>query len=95
MQTVLTLWTILLAITLLVIVPLVIYLLHRTWRAARGIERYFAEMATAGVGIAGNTEHIKALESTISVAGGILATAGGINTKAEIIKKTLLARAGA
>lgn len=93
METVYTLWWILLLLTLLIIVPLVIYLLHRTLRAARSIERYFAEMATAGVGIAGNVSHVKALESTIAVASGILGVAGGINAKAEIIKKTLLGRA--
>ncbi|MBX2817167.1 MAG: hypothetical protein KTR24_14260, partial [Saprospiraceae bacterium] len=59
-QAVLILWTILLVVTLLLL-PLIISLLHRTWKASRNIERYFKEMLTAGLGIAGNTAHISAL----------------------------------
>ena len=40
--------------------------------AARSIERYFKEMKEAGIGVANNTEHIKALDDTIGVASGIL-----------------------
>ncbi len=86
------LWTILLIVAVLLL-PLIIALLHRTWKAARSIERYFAEMLTAGGGIAGNTDHIKALNDTISVATGILSTAGDINQHAETIKTTLGTRA--
>ena len=88
------LWLITLLIAVFAVLPLVVYLLHRTWRAARSIERYFAEMLTAGVGIAGNVAAIKALEETISVATTILGVAGQINNGAEVIKNTLAARAG-
>jgi len=86
------LWTILLVVTVLVL-PYLVYLLHRTWVAARSIERYFDEMLEAGLGIAGNTEHIKALNDTISVASGMLDVAGNINKHAETIKDTLGGRA--
>ncbi len=86
------LWTILLVVTVLLL-PLIVSLLHRTWKAARSIERYFAEMAEAGLGIAGNTEHVKALNDTISVASGMLGVAGDINEHAETIKDTLAGRA--
>jgi hypothetical protein len=82
------LWTILLVVTVLIL-PYLVYLLHTTWKAARSIERYFAEMREAGLGIAGNTEHIKALNDTIAVASGMLEVAGNINEHAETIKDTL------
>jgi len=91
-KVVFTLWTILLVVTVLLL-PYIVYLLHRTWVASKNIERYFKEMLEAGLGIAGNTEHIKALDSTIDVASGILNVAGDINEHAEIIKDTLGNRA--
>ena len=90
--TVQILWLILLIVTVLVL-PFLIHLLHRTWRAARSIERYFSEMKTAGVGVAGNTEHISALDDTIGVASGILDVAGSIDTNANTLKITLAKRA--
>ena len=91
-QAVFILWAILLIVTVLLL-PYIVYLLHRTWVASRNIERYFKEMLEAGLGIAGNTEHIKALDDTIGVASGILEVAGDINAHAETIKDTLGGRA--
>ncbi|MEO6168065.1 MAG: hypothetical protein ABIO46_06520 [Chitinophagales bacterium] len=92
MSTVHILWAVLLAVTVLLL-PFIILLLHTTWITARSIERYLKEMLDAGVGIAGNTEHIKALDSTIEVAVDILGSAGEINSNAETIKVTLADRA--
>lgn len=92
-QAVYIIWAILLIVAVFVVLPVVVFLLHRTWLAARSIERYFAEMTTAGVGIAENTSHIKALEDTISVATAILGVAGTINNHTNTIKTTLAARA--
>ncbi len=86
------LWIILLAVAL-IIFPFIVRLLHKTFMAAKNIERYLREMKEAGLGIAGNTEHITALNSTIEVAAGILDSAGKINTNAETIKVTLAGRA--
>lgn len=86
-------WAITLALAVLVILPVAVYLLHRTLTAARGIERYLAEMRDAGIGIAGNTRHITALDDTISVATQMLDTAGSINDHAATIEMTLAARA--
>ena len=91
-QAVLILWTILLVVTVLLL-PLIVSLLHKTWVASRNIERYFKEMLDAGLGIAGNTEHIKALNDTISVAGGMLDVAGNINENANTIQGALADRA--
>lgn len=65
-------WTITLAIVSVVVVPLALYLLHRTLRAARSIERYTRDALTAGVGIAGNTAAIAALQDTINGATSLL-----------------------
>ena len=85
-------WGIVLAIAILVILPLTIYLLQRTLNAARNIERYMGEMRDAGVGIAGNTQHISTLDDTIGVATNILETAGRIESHTATIKETLTAR---
>jgi hypothetical protein len=70
-------WTTLIA-AVVVVLPLVSYLLHRTWMAARDIERYAADTLDAGAGIATNTAAITALETTIAAAGEILGGAGAI-----------------
>ncbi|MEJ7802086.1 MAG: hypothetical protein WKH68_01755 [Candidatus Limnocylindria bacterium] len=86
------LWWTLLGVAVFVVVPVVVYMLHRTLNAARGIERYFATTLEAGLGIAGNTANIAALEDTITVAGGILETAGAIEQHAATIETALGAR---
>ena len=91
-QVVYVIWAILLVVVILA-VPLLVSLLHRTYRSARNIEQYLEQMYTAGVGIADNTGHIKALESTIETATTILKVAGDINSNAETVKKTMAARA--
>lgn len=92
MDTVNILWLVLLIVTVLVL-PYLIHLLHKTWQAAKSIERYFKEMKEAGMGVAGNTEHVKALNDTIGVASGILEVAGSINERADTLKTTLASRA--
>ena len=90
--TVYTLWIVVLVVALLLF-PFIVRLLHKTLIAAKNIERYLKEMKEAGLGIAGNTEHITALNSTIDVAVDILDSAGKINANAETIKVTLAGRA--
>ncbi len=68
-------------------------LLHKTFLAAKHIERHLREMKEAGMGIAGNTAHITALDSTIGVAVDILDSAGKINANSETIEVTLADRA--
>ena len=86
------LWIILLVVTILVL-PFIVNLLNKVLRASRNIERYFREMLEAGVGIAGNTEHIKALNSTIAVASNILSVAGDINNHSGALGGALKSRA--
>lgn len=86
-----TIWWIGLIITLVILVPLAVYLLHRTWRAARSIQRYAAETLQAAGGIARNTANIAALDATIGVAGDMLVAAGSaerkLNTVATVLEK--------
>lgn len=91
METVNILWVILLVVTVLVL-PFVIHLLHRTWRAAKSIEKYFSEMKTAGVGVANNTENISGLNETIEVSTTILKVATNIDTHASTLKTALAER---
>ena len=86
------LWIIALVLVVLV-VPITVYFLHRLLRAGLHIKRYTAEMLTAGLGVAGNTQHISALEDTIAIAIGILQTAGAIDQHSGAIEKLLASRA--
>lgn len=89
-----TIWWIALIATLVLFVPLSVYYLHRTFLAARSIQRYAADALEAAAGIAGNTANIVALDSTIEVAGGILTTAGSVAGKLDTIANVLEQRAG-
>lgn len=88
-----TIWWIGLILTLVVFVPLSVFLLHRTWRAARSIQLYAADTLAAATGIAGNTQHIPALDATIGVAGEMLETAGGVVNKLDTVATVLAQRA--
>lgn len=87
-------WWATLIVAVVVVLPLVVYLLHRTLNAARQIERYAAKALQAGVGIAGNTENVSALERTISTATGILETTRSIEGRTSAIEEVFEARTG-
>ena len=84
-----TIWAIALAVTLVVFVPLAVSLLHRTWRAARSIQRNAAEALVAAGGIARNTANIAALDATIGVATDMLAAAGPVAQKLDTVATVL------
>ncbi len=86
------LWIVVLVVAL-ILFPFIVRLLHKTLIAAKNIERYLKDMKEAGLGIAGNTDHITALNSTIDVAVDILDSAGKINANAETIKGVMADRA--
>lgn len=77
----LVIWILLLAVIAIVIVPLAVSLLTRALRAARNIEAYLADMLTAGLGVAGNTAAIPALDDTITTAVAMMPVAQGIEAK--------------
>lgn len=93
-QAVYTIWWVGLVATLVVFVPLAVALLHRTWRAARAIERYTADALAAAAGIVANTQHIVALDATIGVAGDMLGSAGAVAGKLDTVATVLAERAG-
>jgi hypothetical protein len=78
-----------LIMTLVVFVPLAVYLLHRTWLAARSIRRYAAETLEAAAGIARNVANITALDATIAVAGEMLRAAGAVERKLDTVAAVL------
>lgn len=91
---VLALWWVALGLTVFAIVPLAIYLLHRTWRAAKMIERYTAETLAAAAGIADHTSRIEALDETVAAAGPIVEKAATLAQGASRLATLLRGRAG-
>ena len=88
-----TLWWIGLLVTLVVFVPLAVYLLHSTFRAARSIQINAREALQAAAGIAGNTLHITALNITIAKATEVLTAAQAVDGKLATIADVLGERA--
>ncbi|HIC39883.1 MAG TPA: hypothetical protein EYO74_00545 [Piscirickettsiaceae bacterium] len=86
-------WQTVLIIVVVAIVPLAIFLLQRTLRAALNIKRYFSEMLTAGVAIAENTSSITALNDTIEVATGMVETSAKLEEHSATIATVLSDRA--
>ncbi len=87
-----TIWWVGLIVTLLVFVPLSVYLLHRTFLASFSIRRYADDALTAAAGIAGNTKYIPALDSTIAVGGAMIGVAGQIASKLDTAATVLAQR---
>lgn len=85
-------WIITLAVIVLAVTPLVLYLCWRLVRASKNIEQHFAITLKAAVGVVGGTAAIPALEDTISVAGGMLETAGSIDARSGAIVNLLATR---
>ena len=79
--------------TIVVVVPIAVYLLHRLLCAALSIERYTAEALAAGLGIARNTAAVSALDDTVKLGGELGAVAGSIRRHSAAIEKTLADRA--
>ncbi len=90
-----TIWIALLAVIAVVIVPLAVGLLRRALNAARNIEGYLADMLTAGVGVAGNTAAVPALDQTIDWAVAMKPVADEIEAKTGAVAALLAKRAGA
>ena len=88
-----TIWWVGVILALVVFAPLSVYLLNRTFVAARSIRRYSAEALTAAAGIVANTKAVSALDDTIGVATQILGTAGGVAGKLDTIANVLAERA--
>lgn len=81
----------LILVTLLV--PVVVLLLHRVWRAAAMIARYLMEMAGAAEMIAANTSAASALQATRAAAQTLLTDAAELQRDANLVAVTLSQRA--
>lgn len=90
----LAIWTALLLVVAVVIVPLAVALLRRALKAVRKIEAYLADMLAAGAGIAGNTAAVPALDRTIELAVAMRPVAEGIEAKTGAMAGLLARRAG-
>jgi hypothetical protein len=90
----LVIWIILLIVIVMVIVPLAVSLLQRALQASRSIEAYLADMLKAGVGIAGHTGAVPALDKTIELAVAMKPVAENIQSKTGVVAGLLASRAG-
>lgn len=84
-----TIWWLGLIVTLVVFVPLAVYSLHRTWCAARSIQRYAAEALRTAAGIERNTRNVRALDDTIATATDMLGVAGAVERKLDTVASVL------
>lgn len=89
-----TLWWVTLGLTLVVFVPLAVYSLGALLRASRSIQMYARESLEPARAIERSTAALPALDTTISVAGEILAAAEQVAAKLDTIATVLEARAG-
>jgi hypothetical protein len=88
----LAIWIALLVVIAMVIVPLAVALLQRALKAARKIETYLADMLKAGVGIAGNTAAVPALDATADLVTAAKPVAEGIEAKTGAVAVLLQGR---
>lgn len=86
---VLVLWWIALVLTVLVIVPVALWLLHRARRAATDIRIFTAETLEAAEGIAGHTGEIAALDAAIEAAGPLVEKAEEIEAATAELEHVL------
>lgn len=92
--TVQVLWSVLLVVAILVVVPLVLYQAWRLIWAARNIRMHFETTLTAAAGVIQNTAPTKpALAQTIGVATDILGVAGNLDAHSGAIEGLLTQRA--
>lgn len=89
---VMIIWWAMLIVSVVVVLPLVVYLLHRALKAARMIEHYAARSLEAGLGVAENTANIEALDVTIEEATHVLDAAGRIEEHTGAIAAVLAGR---
>jgi hypothetical protein len=89
---VIVIWWIALILTAVVVLPLAVYLLNRTLRAARQIEYNLARARESGRGLAANTAATEQLNQTLSAAPALLEPAAGIEQRTGELTRTLTSR---
>lgn len=85
-------WWVMLVIAVVVVLPVVLYLLHRLLGAARSIERYTSEALAAGLGIARHTSSISVLDRTVELGSALGSAASSVRRHSAAIEKALADR---
>jgi hypothetical protein len=82
--TVITVWWIGLLGTLVVFVPVMLYLLHSLWLTVRNIQIYAREALTGTEGIARNSRNFRALDDTIRITAELRAAVESVARKLNL-----------
>lgn len=90
---ILVLWWVVLGVTVLVVVPLAVYLLRRLLRASRAIRVYTEEALAAGGGIAGHVRAVPALDTTVERLPPVAGRAEALAEASGRLKTVLASRA--
>ena len=93
-DTVFTIWTVTVALALVVFVPLSVYMLASLLRTARSIQQYAKDIVVPAQAIAANTAAVPALDRTIAVATEVLAAAESVAQKLDAMATVIEGRAG-
>ncbi|HEV2109117.1 MAG TPA: hypothetical protein VGR16_12710 [Thermomicrobiales bacterium] len=94
-RTITVIWSTLLVVTAVGVVPVVVGLLQRALTAAQSIERYTAEALASGGGIAQETASAAKLKETIDIAGQLLSGAASIERHTASVEAALGGREAA
>lgn len=86
---VIVLWWITLIVAVILILPTLLYLLHRTFKSANHIRLYTAETLAAAQGLAGNLRGVEELKRTPELADKLRAAAGSLATEAEELERRM------
>lgn len=86
------LWWVTLALTALVLLPLLLQLLRRSLRAARAIERASGDALAAAVGIAKNTAALGALDQTVTLTAQVQHTTEQLKAHSSSMAATFTER---
>ena len=89
---VITLWKITVVLGFVVFLPVSVYWLHSLWRTASSIRLYARDSEAAAAAIAGHTSALPALDSTIGLAGEVLAAATSLAQRLDTIATVMEAR---
>ena len=87
-----SLWWVTLAVTALIIVPLLVRLLRRVLQAARAIERSSGAALAAASGILTNTAALGALDQTVRLTGQLQGTTGQLKGHSAAMAETFIER---
>ena len=79
-----TVWWIGLLGTLVVFVPVMLYLLHSLWLTVRNIQIYAREALTGTEGIARNSRNFRALDDTIRITAELRAAVESVARKLNL-----------